>query len=83
MKLSRCDARVTEQHPQRHVSDTIAAGTCDAQMRAALALRFGDRAGAPVRIEFHDAVMIAHLTRGRRARAPCPAAKCFRASRWG
>ena len=37
-------------------------------MRVALALRFRDRAGAPVRIEFHDAAIIARVSDRSQAR---------------
>jgi hypothetical protein len=53
------DARSTKQELPRNVGDAPAAGAGDAQMRVALALRFGDRAGAPVRIAFHVPAMIA------------------------
>ncbi len=33
------------------------------KMRVALTLRFGDRAGSPVRIEFHGARIMAHTRR--------------------
>ena len=47
----RRDPRSFKQHLPRNVGNAPAAGTGDAQVHVALALRFGDRASAPVRIE--------------------------------